>query len=180
MKKVIIIIIAILILGPLVITTRGGEHISTGIGISFAIAVLAYAPLVKLLAPKPDIVNENEYEVNFSGDKVYIKYNDREFCTEIKNIRTNSKKILKDQHGKKASQTLNFQILNDVRHKYNELTKQKVKGKNILNKSEIIHKFKGIRLANENEKQEYFKYLKKEEKRFEKYLNFCITGVVLT
>lgn len=180
MKKVIIIIIAILILGPLVITTRGGEHISTGIGISFAIAVLAYAPLVKLLAPKPEIVNENEYEVNFSGDKVYIKYNDREFCTEIKNIRTNSKKILKDQHGKKASQTLNFQILNDVRHKYNELTKQKVKGKNILNKSEIIHKFKGIRLANENEKQEYFKYLKKEEKRFEKYLNFCILFIIIS
>ena len=114
MKKVIIIIIGILILGPIVITTRGEEHIITGIVVSFAIAVLAYAPLVKLLAPKPEVQNENEYEVNFSGEKVYIKYNDREFCTEIKNIRTNSKKILKDQYGKKVSQTLNFQIMNYV------------------------------------------------------------------
>ena len=63
--------------------------------------------LTKLLVPKPEVLNENEYEVKFSRDKVYIKYNDREFCTEIKNIRTNSKEILKDQHGKKASQTLN-------------------------------------------------------------------------
>ena len=178
MKKVIIIIIAILILGPIVITTRGGEHIITGIGVSFAIAMLAYAPLVKLLAHKPEV--KNEYDVNFSGDKVYIKYNDREFCTEIKNIRTNSKKTLKDQYGKKASQTLNFQIMNDVRYKYNELTKQKVNGKNILNKSEIIHKFKGIRLASENEKQEYFKYLKKEEKRFEKYLNFFMLFIIIS
>lgn len=180
MKKVIIIIITILILGPIVIKIRGGEHIITGIGASFAIAMLAYAPLVKLLAPKPEVQNKNEYEVNFSGDKVYIKYNDREFCTEIKNIKTNSKKILKDQYGKKASQTLNFQIMNDVRHKYNELIKQKVNGKNILNKAEIISKFKGIRLASENEKQEYFKYLKKVEKRFEKYLNFCILLIIIS
>lgn len=180
MKKVIIIIIAILILCPILITTRGQEHIIAGIGASIAIAMLAYAPLVKLLAPHPEVLNDDDYEVNFSEDKVYIKYNGREFCTEIKNIRTNSKKLLKDQYGKKISQTLNFQIMNDVRNKYNELIKQKIKGKSALNKVDVISKFKGIRLANQNEKEEYVKYLKKTEKHFNNTLNFFILVAIIS
>lgn len=171
MRNVIIIIIAILILGPIIIITKGQEDIVFGVGVSIAVSILAYKPLVKLLAPKPEVKNEDDYEAEFFDDKVRIIYKDREFETEIKNVRVDKIPRLKDQNAKTASETLHFQIMNDVKKQYNELLEEKIRGMTLLNKNEVVSKFNGIKLANEKEKQEYLNYMKKVNKSVNKNLN---------
>lgn len=108
---------------------------------------------------------KSNYEVKFIDEKAYIKYKDREFETYIKDIRCKDGKFkIKDQNGEQPSFSLLVNMMLIAENKYNELIKDKLDKMKVLNKNEVVSKFKGVREAFEEEKEEYFNYIKRKNK----------------
>lgn len=114
--------------------------------------------------------DDSDYIVERREEKIYIKYKNREFLVDRETFGP-TKLFFKDKNNKFVSMATGYQIYNYVINFHYNITEREIEDSKKIKPDEVYNKFANITIMNDDEKKQYIKMKRIENKKLEQKNN---------